>query len=96
MKYEEFVKYITLQQELLNRSHSLNELGIDVLEYDEMFYKLIEILNKNTFNEKQIEWIEWFLFERESYSGEILKAWDENDNEICYDIKSLWEEITNK
>jgi hypothetical protein len=39
------------------------------------------------------EWIDWFLFERESHSGEILKAHDAEGNEICYDIKSLWEEI---
>ena len=93
MKYEEFEKYITLQQKLMERSHSLGELGIDTLEYDETFYKLIEVLTKEIFSEEQREWIDWYLFERVSPTGEILKAWDKDDNEICYDIKSLWKEI---
>ena len=94
MKYEEFEKYITFQQKLMERSRSIGELGIDTLEYDEMFYKLIEILTENLFSKEQREWIDWYLFERVSPTGEILKAWDKNENEICYDIKSLWEEIT--
>jgi hypothetical protein len=40
------------------------------------------------------EWIDWFIYERVTPSGEILKAHDAEGNEICYDIKSLWEEIT--
>jgi hypothetical protein len=40
------------------------------------------------------EWIDWFIYERVTPSGEILKAHDAKGNEICYDIKSLWEEIT--
>ena len=93
MKYEEFEKYIALQQKLMERSHSLSKLGIDTLEYNEMFYNLIEVLTKEIFSEEQRDWIDWYLFERVSPTGEILKAWDKDDNEICYDIKSLWKEI---
>jgi ethanolamine utilization protein EutQ (cupin superfamily) len=94
MKYEKFETYITTKQKLMDRSHSIGELGISTLEYDEMFHKLVELLEEKVFSEEQREWIDWFLFERVSHSGKILKAHDAEGNEICYDIKSLWEEIT--
>lgn len=94
MKYEKFETYITTKQKLMDRSFSIGELGIGTLEYDEMFHKLIELLEEKVFSEEQREWIDWFIFERVSHSGEILKAHDAEGNEICYDIRSLWEEIT--
>ena len=35
------------------------------------------------------------MYERVSFDGEIGEATDENNNQICFDIKSTWEFIEN-
>lgn len=93
MKYKDFETIITSMQELQKRDTQLNDLGVDLLEYNELFYKTIELLMRKAFSAYHVEWIEWFLYERITPGGEILKAYDEHDKEICYDIRSLWEEV---
>ena len=39
------------------------------------------------------DWIDWYLYERDSLSGEINQAWDKDGTPICYDIPSLWKEV---
>jgi len=94
MKYKDFEKLITKMQDLHERSSALYKLGIDAMNFNEDFYMVIELLMDKAFSNYNREWIEWFLYERVTHSGEILKAHDAEGNEICYDIKSLWEEIT--
>ena len=95
MKYKEFETIITKLQGLHNRNGALCDLGIDVMAFNEDFYMVIELLMDQAFSDYNKGWIEWFLYERVSPTGEILKAYDEEGKEICYDIKSLWEVITN-
>jgi hypothetical protein len=63
------------------------------MNYDESLQRINSLLMLEAFGEEGKDWIEWYLYERKSHSGEILKAWDKDDNEICYDIPSLWETI---
>ena len=95
MKYKEFETIITKLQGLHKQSSALYDLGIDVMAFNEDFYMVIELLMDQAFSDYNKDWIEWFLYERVSPTGEILKATDGEGNEICYDIKSLWEEVTN-
>ena len=95
MKYKDFETLITKMQRLQERSRALYDLGFDTMNYDEDFYKVIELLEEKAFSNYNKEWIDWFLYERVTPTGEILKAHDEEGKEICYDIKSLWELITN-
>jgi hypothetical protein len=69
-------------------------LGIDMSGYNDDLYKVIDMLMEKAFGSMNKEWIDWFIYERVTPSGEILEAWDENNKPICYDIKSLWEEVT--
>ena len=39
------------------------------------------------------DWIDWYLYERDSNSADINQAMDKDNNPICYDDKSLWEEV---
>lgn len=94
MKYKDFETLITKLQGLHNRNSALYDLGIDTLTYNEDFYMVIELLMDQAFSDYNRDWIEWFLYERVTHSGEILKALDAEGNEICYDIRSLWEEVT--
>jgi hypothetical protein len=38
------------------------------------------------------DWIYWYLYERDPV-GTIDQATDKDGNAICYDDKSLWEEV---
>jgi regulator of replication initiation timing len=95
MKYKNFETLITKMQSLQQRSLAMCELGLDTVNYEDDFYQVIELLIDEAFSDYNREWIDWFLYERVTPGGEILKAHDQHGKEICYDIKSLWEEITN-
>ena len=89
MKKEQFIKLINKLKNLYDID--LYKLGIDLSKYDEKFYDVINILMNDVFNEEQIDWIEWYIYEKGG--NPELKAWDKDKNEICYDDESLYEEI---
>jgi len=78
------------------KSRELYKLGVDLMEYDESYEFVIDELFKASFNEVQRGWIDWYLYERESPSGKILKAHKKVGRkkvEICHTIDSLWETV---
>jgi hypothetical protein len=78
------------------KSRELYKLGVDLMEYDESYEFVIDELFKASFNEVQRGWIDWFLYERESPTGKILKAYKKIGRkkvEICHTIDSLWETV---
>jgi hypothetical protein len=93
MNYKTFEKLILELENVCGRHSKLYELGVDLLNYEEPLQKINSILMFEIFGEEGKDWIDWYLYERVSPSGEILKAWDENNNEICYNIFSLWETV---
>jgi len=93
MKYETFEKLILELESVSSRYSKLYDLGVDLMNYDEPLQKINSILMLEVFGKEAKDWIEWYLYERDSHSGNILKAWDKDDNEICYDIPSLWETV---
>jgi hypothetical protein len=94
MKYQQFE--ILIKTLLQKREDQLEifKLGIDMSSYNDDLYNVIDMLMEKAFGSMNKEWIDWFIYERVTPSGEILEAWDENNKPICYDIKSLWEEVT--
>jgi len=88
--FEEIVKTIKEQSDL---NHKLYELGVDLIEYSEPYDKIWSLLLKAYYGKIGEDWISWFIFERDSVSGEPNQAWDENDEPICYDIPSLWKHV---
>jgi hypothetical protein len=94
MKYKDFEKLINTILKNKENSYQLYKLGIDLSNYNNDLFNVINILMEKAFGKFDKEWIDWFIYERVTPSGEILKAHDAEGNEICYDIKSLWEEIT--
>ena len=93
MTYQQFEILIKTIQKNRENSLQLYVLGIDLSGYNDDLYKVIDILMEKAFGDIKKEWIDWFIYERVTPGGEILEAWDENDKPICYDIKSLWEEV---
>lgn len=62
------------------------------------YHFIIDELMRNCFNEEQLGWIDWFLYERPSLTerGKYNQAWKTDNKtgekvEICYDINSLWD-----
>lgn len=94
MKYKDFEKMINTIEAIRERSHALWLLKVDILALDEDYFKVIDMLLEKAFGNYNKEWIDWYLYERVTPTGEILKAHDENGKEICHNIQSLWETIT--
>lgn len=93
MNYEAFEKLIQELESISERYSKLYDLGVDLMNYDEPLQRINSLLMLEVFGKEGKDWIEWYLYERVSHSGNILQAWDKDDNEICYDIPSLWETV---
>ncbi len=93
MTYNTFEKLILELEGVSNRYSKLYDLGVDLMNYDEPLQKINSLLMLEVFGKEGKDWVEWYLYERASPSGNILQAWDKDDNEICYDIPSLWETV---
>ena len=93
MKLEVFERIITQIQAQHERSFAANRLGIDLINYEEEHAEVIHLLLSAYYGEEGRDWIEWYLYERDSINGEVNQAWDKDGNPICYDIPSLWKEV---
>jgi|APGre2960657404_1045060.scaffolds.fasta_scaffold01650_6 hypothetical protein len=93
MKLEVFEKIITLIKQHSERSFKLAEMGVDLINYEDAYSGAITLLFNAYYGSDGEDWISWYLYERESFSGEILQARDKDGNEICYDIPSLWKYV---
>ena len=93
MNFEQFKTVIEVLEKIRERSYSIYQLGIDLMNYDEPNHIVISTLLESIFKEEGKDWIDWYLYERIGFDGKILEAWDENNNPICYNIESLWETV---
>jgi hypothetical protein len=77
------------------RIHNLYKQGVDLISFNDNYYKnVVHPLLIESFGKEGLEWIEWFIYERDN--NPEMKAWDKDNNEICYDVPSLYKEISNK
>ena len=77
------------------RIHNLYKQGVDLISFNDSYYKnVVHPLLIESFGKEGLEWIEWFIYERDN--NPEMKAWDKDNNEICYDVPSLYKEISNK
>lgn len=88
---EEFIKLLMEHDDQEDRIDTLSSLGLDVfdsplIEYGNMMF---ERLIKAYFTEEGVEWIFWWLYEKDG--DPEMKAWDENHNEIPMEtMEDLW------
>lgn len=94
MKFEEFEELIDLM-----RSHSIklgrlnDEFGIDLVETFNDHHVLVDRLWDLLLDERGMEWLSWFLYEKNALRGEPrndIKAFD-GDKEICRDLRGLYD-----
>jgi hypothetical protein len=92
MLFEKFEKIIlTLDKE----SQTITELynkNVDLIDFVGPYHAVIDLLFRELYNEDGCEWINWYCYERD-FGRKYRDANDEDNNPICYDIKSLWEYI---
>jgi hypothetical protein len=93
MTYEQFEDTIKRLEEISITTNTLHSCGIDLLDYNEKYYTIITTLLNSIFKLEGKDWIDWYLYERPGFGEGIGKAWDENNNEICHNIPSLWDTV---
>lgn len=96
MTYEIFEKIMLDLQKTHDHANILYSHGIDITEVTDGLHTIIENLLGIIFNEDGKDWIDWFMYEKDFGRKEDLKAWDEDKNEIAYDIKSLYDLLINE
>lgn len=93
MKFEVFNELIATLKKIEEKSFAAHQLGIDLMEYETSHSHATWLAIRAHYGKSAAEWIEWYLYERESLSGKINQAWDENNNEICHTVESLWQVV---
>jgi hypothetical protein len=94
MEYKEFEKIIKNLEKCSERSSAFYDLGMDLMDYNDIYHEIISSLMLSIFNVEGKDWIDWYMYERPSFSGkEPLKAFDTDGKEICHNIESLWETV---
>lgn len=90
MKFEVFEKIITTLQVQQQKSFDLCRMGIDLLNYEDSYAEAISLLFRAYYGEVGADWIDWYMHERDSFTGDLNAATDGDGNPICYDLPSLW------
>ena len=93
MEYKKFKDLISIMRERYKKSHSAYQLGINLIEYEEIENKINKILITEILTIEGLDWFEWYLYEKGGITGKTksdMKAWDKDKKEICYDTKSLY------
>lgn len=92
----DYVKFQKIFLHLRDMSDELNQLyskKVNLIDFVDPYHSVITELLKEIYGEQGYEWIAWYCYEKDFGRREDLKAYDENKNPICYDLKSLWEYI---
>ena len=93
MTYEKFEEIISHMVNHCSRTHKAYELKLDLLEFDDDIQMAVSLLWEQVLTKEGIDWLDWFLYEKDYISGNLrkdLKAWDSDKKEICKDLKSLY------
>ena len=97
MKYAKFESIILHMIKHSKKMQEAYDLKID-LDYVVSYQTLaVELLWEEVLTKEGVEWLWWYLYEKNGISGKPrkeLKAWDDKKKEICKNIKSLWKYLT--
>jgi len=96
MNFEEFERLIIFIQNETNLIDLFYSFGFDLdpISFDKVSFLVNSILINN-FGEFSISWINWFVFSKLP-NNKFNIAVDNNNNEICFDIKSLYDFLNTK
>lgn len=99
MKLKTFYTLIDKSNSFWKQMEDLSNIGIDM--YSSIFPDVFSTIEKEMWMEiygkEGWETIEWFVYEKLGHSNpDEMKMYDENNNEICKDIPSLFEYLEKK
>ena len=90
MTYERFLKIILGLQKEGRTIKNLHNNGVDLIDFVDPYYIIINELMKEVYGEGGEELFSWYCWEND-FGQRGLEAFDENKNPICYSHESLWE-----
>ena len=99
MTYKAFKQIIDLQIAHTKRVRAFYDLKLDLIETFSEQEKAVELLWEAILTEYGYDWLCWYLYEKDGVGGKPradLQAWDKEENEICKDLKGLWEYLTKE
>ena len=92
MKLEVFTEILNKLKKQSDKQDALYDLDVDLINYSDDHNSVIDILLEVYYGKEGADWIAWYLWERDPV-GDQYQATDKDGNPICYDDKSLWEEV---
>ena len=92
MKLEVFAEILNKLRKQSDKEHALYVLDVDLINFSDDYSSVINILLEIYYGKEGADWIAWYLWERDPI-GDQYQATDKDGNPICFDIKSLWEEV---
>jgi len=92
MKLEVFTEILNKLRKQSDKEHALYVLDIDTINFSDNYTSVINILLEVYYGKDGADWISWYLYERDPV-GTIDQATTNDGKPICYDVKSLWEEV---
>ena len=92
MKLEVFTEILNKLRKQSDKEHALYQLDVDVINFSDDYTSIINILLEVYYGKEGSDWISWYMWERDPV-GKIDQATTNDGKPICYDVKSLWEEV---
>ena len=92
MKLEVFTEILNKIRKQTNKQDALYALDVDLINYSDDHNSVINILLEVYYGKDGADWISWYLWERDE-NGDQYQATTSDGKPICYDDKSLWEEV---
>ncbi len=92
MKLEVFTEILNKLRKQSNKQDALYALDVDLINYSDDHNSVINILLEVYYGKDGADWISWYLWERDP-DGTCVQATTNDGKPICYDDKSLWEEV---
>lgn len=99
MTYGTFEALIQLHIAHHNRIQALYKLRVDLIDTFTEQDKIVDLLWQEVLTEFGYDWLMWYLYEKNGVSGEPradLQAWDDEKNEICKDVKGLYDYLVKE
>ena len=92
MKLEVFTEILNKLKKQSDKEHALYQLDVDLINFSDDYTSVINILLEIYYGKEGADWIAWYLWERDP-NGASDQATTSDGKPICYDVKSLWEEV---
>jgi len=99
MTYKEFKDILDLHISHHKKIQALYKLKVDLIDTFDEQDRAIQLLWQSVLNKFGYDWLSWYLYEKDGISGKPRKdltAHDNEKNEICKDLKGLWEYLTKE